>query len=61
MSKQHAMNALAMIDQVNPGAGGYRDENLQAVMQTKTWLKQIVSGQLVVTPAKKPEPEAVKE
>jgi hypothetical protein len=55
MSKQNAMNALALIDQVNPGVGGYSDQNLTAVAQTKAWLRQIANGQLVVAPSAKPE------
>lgn len=56
MSKQHANNALALIDQVNPGTGGYRDENIAAVAGAKAWLRQIASGQLVVIEPPKVEP-----
>lgn len=56
MSIQHARNALSLIDQVDPGTGGYRDENLLAVSSVKTWLRQIAAGQLVVIEPPKVEP-----
>jgi hypothetical protein len=56
MSTQNAKNALALIDQVSPGIGAYRDENIAAVANAKTWLRQIASGQLVVVEPPKVEP-----
>ena len=56
MSIQNARNTLALIDQVNPGTGAYRDENIMAVANAKTWLRQIASGQLVVVDPPKVEP-----
>ena len=61
MSKQNAMTALALIDQVAVGVGGYRDENITAVAQVKAWLRQIATGQLVVAPAKKSSGDAQKD
>ena len=58
MSKQNAMNALALIDQANPGVGAYRDENITTVAQVKAWLRQIATGQLVVAPAAKKDKPA---
>lgn len=53
-----ARNALALIDQSNPGTGAYRDENLMAVASVKTWLRRIASGELhVVEPPKVQPPE----
>jgi hypothetical protein len=60
MSTQHANNALALIDQVNPGTGGYRDENLMAVAGVKRWLRQIAAGELLVVDPPKVEPPAPK-
>ena len=55
-AQQHASNALALIDQVNPGTGAYRDENLMAVATVKTWLRLILDGKLVVVEPPKVEP-----
>ncbi len=52
MNAQLAKIALALIDQVR---GPYDDQNLQAVLQTKAMLRQIASGELVVSPPKPPE------
>lgn len=48
MTPQDAKNALALIDQVSPGPGAYRDENINAVARVRSALHKIVSGQLVV-------------
>jgi hypothetical protein len=61
MSTQHASNALALVDQVNPGTGAYRDENIAAVAGVKKWLRQIVSGQLVVVEPPTAEPRTEDE
>jgi len=58
MSIQHAKNALALIDQVSPGIGAYRDENIMAVAGAKAWLRQVATGQLVVSA---PKPKKAKE
>lgn len=50
MSIPHAKIALQLIDQVR---GPYDDNTLQAVIQTKAMLHQIVSGELIVTPPPK--------
>lgn len=49
MNQQFANIALSLIDQVR---GPYDDQSLQAVMQTKQWLRQIENGQLLVQPPK---------
>jgi len=54
MYTQFAKVALSLIDQVR---GPYDDQNMQAVLQTKNFLKQIANGQLVVT-APKPKKRA---
>lgn len=56
MSTQNARNALVLIDQVNPGTGAYRDENIMAVANTKAWLRRIANGELVVVDPPKVEP-----
>lgn len=56
MSTQHARNALALIDQTNPGTGAYRDENLMAVANAKAWLRRIANGELVVVEPPKVAP-----
>ncbi len=56
MYTQFAKIALSLIDQVR---GPYDDQNMAAVMQTKNFLKQIASGQLIVSapkPKKAPKP-----
>ncbi len=49
MYTQFAKIALSLIDQVR---GPYDDQNMAAVMQTKNFLKQIASGQLIVSAPK---------
>ncbi len=52
MNQQLAKIALSLIDQVR---GPYDDQNMQAVLQTKAMLRQIASGELVVSPPKPPK------
>lgn len=53
MHTQFAKVALALIDQVR---GPYDDQNIQAVIGTKNFLRQIVAGHLLVVAPPKLEP-----